>query len=383
MPVRENPARVGPGPRAPATAAHSTPPVPAVPGVLTAADILATGNSIAAVQEPIGRHRLARRPHRRVEPRRVRDGAVRLRPARRGPARLRVAPRQPAGRRVVAEEDSRRPAWSPTRPPRATRSPTSRSVSGTSFWSRGTRRSRRGCGPRCGGAIGFVLGLQTPRGEIAWEREADGSPARYALLTGCSSIYQSLRCAVALAEFVGRAAARLGARGRPARARGREPPRGFADKSRFSMDWYYPVLAGPVRGPAAAARLAASWAASWSRASASAASATSPGSPARRPASWCSHWTRSATAAGRWSCSATFSTCGTPDGGYWTGWQFVNQAHFPAEHSSWTAAAMILAADALAGATGGAGLFRTAGAGRAALPPADADACGCALPAPG
>jgi hypothetical protein len=69
------------------------------------------------------------------------------------------------------------------------------------------------------------------------------------------------------------------------------------------------------------------------------------------------------------------------DGAYWTGWQFVNRAHFPAERSSWTAAAMILAADALAGATGGAGLFRAADAGGTTPPPADASACGCALPA--
>ena len=57
MPVRENPAQVGPAPPAPATAGHAThppPPVPAVPGVLTAADVLATGESIAAVQEPSG-----------------------------------------------------------------------------------------------------------------------------------------------------------------------------------------------------------------------------------------------------------------------------------------------------------------------------------------
>jgi len=52
-------------------------------------------------------------------------------------------------------------------------------------------------------AIGYVLALQTPRGEIAWERRADGRPAGYALLTGCSSIYQSLRCAVALAACGG------------------------------------------------------------------------------------------------------------------------------------------------------------------------------------
>jgi hypothetical protein len=45
-------------------------------------------------------------------------------------------------------------------------------------------------------------------------------------------------------------------------------------------------------------------------------------------------------------------------GGYWTGWQYENQAHFPAERSSWTAAAVILAADALSRTTPGSGLFR-------------------------
>src|SRR2546423_700772 len=41
MPVRE-------------TGARPAPPAPAVPGVLTAADIMATGRSIVAVQEPSG-----------------------------------------------------------------------------------------------------------------------------------------------------------------------------------------------------------------------------------------------------------------------------------------------------------------------------------------
>ena len=40
----------------------------------------------------------------------------------------------------------------------------------------------------------------------------------------------------------------------------------------------------------------------------------------------------------------------------------ANQAHFPNEQSSWTAAAVILAADALSGATGGSGIFATAAA---------------------
>ena len=56
----------------------------------------------------------------------------------------------------------------------------------------------------------------------------------------------------------------------------------------------------------------------------------------------------------------------------------MNQAYFPAERSSWTAAAMILAADALSRTTPGAALFRdlpgapaTARAGDGAGP------CGC------
>src|SRR5205807_2850076 len=52
-------------------------------------------------------------------------------------------------------------------------------------------------------AIEFTLGLQTPRGEIIWQRDPSGVPAGYALLTGCASMHQSLRCAAALADLMG------------------------------------------------------------------------------------------------------------------------------------------------------------------------------------
>ena len=54
-------------------------------------------------------------------------------------------------------------------------------------------------------------------------------------------------------------------------------PEAFADKSRFSMDWYYPVLGGALRGREAAARLAAAGTPSWCPAWACDASATSRG----------------------------------------------------------------------------------------------------------
>ena len=68
-------------------------------------------------------------------------------------------------------------------------------------------------------------------------------------------------------------------------------------------------------------------------------------------------------------------------GAYWTGWQFVNQAHFPAERSSWTAAAVVLAADALSRASGGADHFHMAGSAPVRDQPAAAEwaaGCGCA-----
>jgi hypothetical protein len=49
------------------------------------------------------------------------------------------------------------------------------------------------------------------------------------------------------------------------------------------------------------------------------------------------------------------------DGAYWTGYVYADGVRWPVEQSSWTAAAVILAVDALSNATGGAGLFRGEG----------------------
>jgi hypothetical protein len=46
------------------------------------------------------------------------------------------------------------------------------------------------------------------------------------------------------------------------------------------------------------------------------------------------------------------------DGSYWTGLVFADGKRWPEERTTWTGAAMILAADALSGATPASGLFR-------------------------
>jgi hypothetical protein len=229
-------------------------------------------------------------------------------------------------------------------------------------------------------ATDWVLGLQTPRGEVAWERNAEGRPGEFALLSGCSSILQGLRCATAIAELNGEpqpdwelAAVQLG---HVLACH----PEAFAEKNRFAMDWYYPVLAGALRGPAAELRLNGGWD-----------TFVVPGLGSR-----CVSDEPWVTAAETCELVLALDTMGRDadarelfrdiqaqrhhDGSYWTGWQFVNQEHFPDERSSWTAAAVILAADALTGFSAGAGIFRNI-PGQAdtpdPYPPADPAACGC------
>ena len=148
-------------------------------------------------------------------------------------------------------------------------------------------------------------------------------------------MYQSLRCAIALADYVGEpqpdwelAAVQLG----HAVAC---HPEAFADKSRFSMDWYYPVLGGAVRGAAAERMLkAAAGTPSWC-----------PGLGVR-----CVSDEPWVTAAETCELAMALDAIGQPDqalelveqiqflraedGSYWTGWQFENAKHFPHEQSS-------------------------------------------------
>jgi hypothetical protein len=235
-------------------------------------------------------------------------------------------------------------------------------------------------------AIEFAIGLQTPRGEIIWRRHEDGTPDTYALLTGSSSMYTSLRCAIALAEHMGDpqpdwelAAALLG---HAVACHGEV----FADKSRFSMDWYYPVLGGPVRGSAAAAMLKAGW---------DTFVVPRIGVRCVRDEPW-------VTGAETSELAIALDAIGQrdlgmelfeqvqflrdPDGGYWTGWQFVNQRHYPNEQSHWTGAAIVLAADTLASGAGensgavstrAAGIFRDVAAGPRVWQPSDPEVCGC------
>ena len=108
-------------------------------------------------------------------------------------------------------------------------------------------------------AIEFVLRWQLDDGTVRWSLDALGRPESYALLTGSSSIFHALRCAVALAERLGdaRPAWELAA-GRLGHAVAHHPG-AFAPKNEFAMDWYYPIFSGALDGEAGERRLDDGW----------------------------------------------------------------------------------------------------------------------------
>ncbi|MEV6772570.1 prenyltransferase [Nocardia sp. NPDC051030] len=212
--------------------------------------------------------------------------------------------------------------------------------------------------PTVRSAIDFVLELQLgPHGEIHWSRNDEGSSGE-ALLTGCSSIFHSLHCALSLATELGdpqpaweTAVLRLG-------NALREHPEAFLDKSRYSMDWYYPILGGVLRGEVAHQRIRAHWD-----------EFVMPGLGIRcvSDAPW-------VTGAETCELVLALDTLGDTDralqlfadmqhlrdsdGSYWTGLVFADGKRWPEERTTWTAGAVILAADALSRTTLANGIFR-------------------------
>ncbi|WP_030618031.1 prenyltransferase [Streptomyces sclerotialus] len=198
-------------------------------------------------------------------------------------------------------------------------------------------------------ATEFVLGLQQPGGEIGWKREDDGTPVNDALLTGSSSVYQALRCALALADQRGEpqpdwelAAGRLG-------HAIRHHPERFLDKSRYSMDWYYPVLGGALRGQAAKERIEAQWD-----------DFVVPGLGVRcvLPNPWVTGGESAELALTLWAMGESdravdilrsIQHLRAEGGMYWTGYVFDDDTIWPRELTSWTAGSLLLAVAALGG----------------------------------
>ena len=208
-------------------------------------------------------------------------------------------------------------------------------------------------------AIDFVVCWQRPGGELVWSR----GPRRHA-----GRLRPVDRVVLGLLQPALRH--RLRRRARPgapdwelaagrlshAIAHGSE---GFADKDEFAMDWYYPVLVGALAPAEASRRIERRWDEFVDRGAGRALRAR-PAVGDRGRDGRVRHRAvrRSGGASEAASLLAWAGEHRWADGSYMTGLVHPERSSFPpGERSSYTAAAVVLAEDALSGASPAAQLF--------------------------
>ena len=228
----------------------------------------------------------------------------------------------------------------------------------------GNRDFLRTLWPTVKSALDFVCGLQAASGEIYWALDTRTGINKDALLTGCSSIFKSLECGIAIADELSEGASiwkrSRQALGHTIRNRPERFDRTWESKERYSMDWFYPVLSGAVVGDESVARLAQRWQ-----------EFVEPDLGCRCVSD--QPWVTIAE-----SCELVMACIGAgehekaetlfnnlrryqaEDGSWWTGHALLDDVMWPDERPTWTAGAVLLAADALSKLTPASAIFTSA-----------------------
>ncbi len=212
--------------------------------------------------------------------------------------------------------------------------------------------------PTVSAAVGFALSLQTAEGEIYWAISPEGNVDPMALLTGSSSIYMSLKCALAIARILGHPApgwrdamVKLGDAIRY------KPHLFNVTKSRYSMDWFYPILAGVLTGADAQKRVDKYWKKYM---------VEEQGVRCVFDQPWVtiaetSELTIALAAMGNLELAKIvfnwISGCRYDDGSYWCGFTCPDIIIWPEDKITWTNAVALMAADALYNLTPAGQLF--------------------------
>ena len=222
----------------------------------------------------------------------------------------------------------------------------------------GDRSFLRSMWPTVRAGLDFALSLQAASGEIYWAKSPEGRVDPVGLLTGSSSVFMSLKC--------GLAAARLLDRDRPD---WREALATLGDtirykrhlfnmtKSRYSMDWFYPILSGALQGADAQRRLDKFW---------EKFVVEDQGVLCVSDQPWVtmaetSELVLALQAMGKNNLAkivfAWIQDCTFDDGSYWCGFTHPNMVIWPEDKITWTNAVVLMAADALHNLTPAGQLF--------------------------
>jgi len=207
-------------------------------------------------------------------------------------------------------------------------------------------------------AIEFALSLQNETGEIFWARSPEGKVDPMALLTGSSSVYLSLKCGLVIAAKVGKSRPRWAKALRALGEAIRERPALFnMTKSRFSMDWFYPILCGAVTDERAQQRVNRYWKKFVVKDRGVRCVSDQPWITMAETSELCI----ALAAMGNRKLSeivfAWIQDNRYEDGSYWCGYTLPDRVIWPEEKLTWTNAAVLLAADALYNITPAGRLF--------------------------
>ena len=208
----------------------------------------------------------------------------------------------------------------------------------------------------------FALSLQNQNGAIAWNLDEAEITDKDYLLTGCSSIAKSLECAIAICQALNKTDFQsdwMQSHSRLLKAIAN--PEGVfdltKDRSRFSMDWYYPILSGAYLNKNCTKLTTKLESEFW---------VDGLGIKCVSDEPW-------VTAAETSECSIAYKKLGNEQFANelllnataivdennipFMGWQFEEKIYWPDEKPSWTSAACILAADANNTLTAASSLF--------------------------
>ena len=210
-------------------------------------------------------------------------------------------------------------------------------------------------------AMDFVISSQTSKGDIYWAKEEGIEILDDSLITGSSSIYKSLECAIAIYNILGKPIENLSESRLSLKNSINNNPerydRSWESKSRYSMDWYYPILCGVYDDKKGISIIDSKWSDFIVLGMGCKCVVEEPWVTVAESSELVIALVKLGLIEKAEYIFNSLHQWRDEDGLYWTGYVYTDEKFWPVEKPTWTAGAVLLAADSLYRFTRGSELF--------------------------
>ena len=210
-------------------------------------------------------------------------------------------------------------------------------------------------------AMEFVISSQTSKGDIYWAKEEGIEILDDSLITGSSSIYKSLECAIAIYNILGKPIENLKESRLSLKNSINNNPerydRSWESKSRYSMDWYYPILCGVYDDKEGISIIDSKWSDFIVLGMGCKCVVEEPWVTVAESSELVIALVKLGLIKKAEYIFNSLHQWRDEDGLYWTGYVYTDEKFWPVEKPTWTAGAVLLAADSLYRFTRGSDLF--------------------------